>query len=115
MSTVSKEVEGSTVTAAPDVVAGSTATTTSQPGEGGSTVSQSGTTTSGVADSTLSKSGKSSGRPKRITMAGMIYHANEVLKWAMDPKMGGLHPALFGPALKGIAFIEIVEVGFIFR
>jgi hypothetical protein len=45
----------------------------------------------------------------------MIYHANEVLKWALDPKTGGLHPDLFGPALRGVAFFEIVEVGFIFR
>lgn len=54
--------------------------------------------------------------PKRITMPGMIYHANEVLNWALDPATGiGLHPSLFGPSLLGIAFIEIVEVGFIFR
>jgi hypothetical protein len=54
--------------------------------------------------------------PKRITMPGMIYHANKVLNWALDPTTGGgLHPSLFGPSLFGIAFIEIVEVGFIFR
>jgi len=53
-------------------------------------------------------------RPKRITMPGMIYNANQVLDWAMDPKTGGLHPELFGPSLKGIAFFNIVEVGFIF-
>jgi len=52
--------------------------------------------------------------PKRITMPGMIWQANEVLKWAMDPKTGGLHPELFGPSLLGIAFISIVEAGFIF-
>jgi hypothetical protein len=45
----------------------------------------------------------------------MIYHANEVLKWAMDPETGGLHPELFNTSLKGIAFFEIVEVGFVFR
>lgn len=44
----------------------------------------------------------------------MIYHANEVLKWAMDPNTGGLHPDLFGPSLQGICFFEIVELGFIF-
>jgi lipid-binding SYLF domain-containing protein len=32
----------------------------------------------------------------------------------MDPNTGGLHPELFGPSLLGIAFINIVEVGFIF-
>lgn len=32
----------------------------------------------------------------------------------MDPKTGGLHPELFGPDLLGIAFINIVEAGFIF-
>lgn len=32
----------------------------------------------------------------------------------MDPKSGGLHPDLFGPALLGIAFVTIVEGGFIF-
>jgi lipid-binding SYLF domain-containing protein len=37
-----------------------------------------------------------------------------VLEWVMDPKTGGLHPKLFGPSLVGIAFINIVEVGFIF-
>ncbi|KAL3924741.1 MAG: hypothetical protein SGARI_005975, partial [Bacillariaceae sp.] len=44
----------------------------------------------------------------------MVYHANEVLKWAMDPNTGGLHPDLFGPSLLGVAFFEIVEAGFIF-
>lgn len=53
-------------------------------------------------------------RPKRITMPGMIYDANEVLSWALDPNTGGLHPELFGPSLLGIAFITIVEAGFIF-
>ncbi|CAB9500505.1 LAS seventeen-binding protein 3 [Seminavis robusta] len=53
-------------------------------------------------------------RPKRITMPGMIYDANEVLGWAMDPNTGGLHPELFGPSLLGIAFITIVEAGFVF-
>lgn len=32
----------------------------------------------------------------------------------MDPKTGGVHPELFGPPLKGICFINIVEAGFIF-
>lgn len=32
----------------------------------------------------------------------------------MDPNTGGLHPELFSPALKGIAFITIVEAGFVF-
>jgi lipid-binding SYLF domain-containing protein len=32
----------------------------------------------------------------------------------MDPNMGGIHPQLFGPSLKGICFINIVEVGFVF-
>ena len=40
--------------------------------------------------------------------------ANQVLDWAMDPNTGGLHPALFSPSLKGIAFITIVEAGFVF-
>ena len=40
--------------------------------------------------------------------------ANEVLKWAMDPNTGGLHPDLFGPSLLGICFINIVEAGFVF-
>lgn len=53
-------------------------------------------------------------RPKRITMPGMIYDANQVLEWAMDPNTGGLHPELFGPGLKGIAFLTIVEAGFVF-
>mmetsp|Transcript_25002 Transcript_25002/g.44320 ORF Transcript_25002/g.44320 Transcript_25002/m.44320 type:complete len:215 (-) Transcript_25002:83-727(-) len=53
-------------------------------------------------------------KPKRITMPGMIYHANEVMKWAMDPNCGGLHPDLFGPSLCGLAFFEIVEAGFVF-
>jgi len=53
-------------------------------------------------------------RPKRITMPGMIYDANQVLEWALDPNTGGLHPELFSPALLGIAFITIVEAGFVF-
>lgn len=40
--------------------------------------------------------------------------ANTVLGWVMDPKTGGIHPQLFGPILKGICFINIVEVGFVF-
>lgn len=32
----------------------------------------------------------------------------------MDPKSGGIHPDLFGPSLKGVAFINIVEAGFVF-
>ena len=32
----------------------------------------------------------------------------------MDPNTGGIHPDLFGPSLLGIAFINIVEAGFIF-
>lgn len=32
----------------------------------------------------------------------------------MDPNTGGIHPDLFGPSLKGIAFINIVEAGFVF-
>jgi len=56
----------------------------------------------------------SSKSPKLITMQGMIWKANEVLSWVLDPKTGGVHPDLFGPGLLGIAFINIVEVGFIF-
>jgi lipid-binding SYLF domain-containing protein len=37
-----------------------------------------------------------------------------VLEWVLDPNMGGIHPGLFGPSLKGICFINIVEVGFVF-
>jgi lipid-binding SYLF domain-containing protein len=37
-----------------------------------------------------------------------------VLGWALDPTLGGLHPDLFGPSLLGIAFITIVEAGFVF-
>lgn len=44
----------------------------------------------------------------------LLLQANEVLKWAMDPNTGGLHPDLFGPSLLGICFINIVEAGFIF-
>jgi lipid-binding SYLF domain-containing protein len=36
-----------------------------------------------------------------------------VLGWALDPNTGGLHPDLFGPSLLGIAFITIVEAGFV--
>jgi lipid-binding SYLF domain-containing protein len=32
----------------------------------------------------------------------------------MDPKIGGLHPDLFGPGLRGISFISIAEAGFVF-
>lgn len=44
----------------------------------------------------------------------MIYDANEVLQWAMDPNAGGLHPGLFGPGLLGISFMTIVEIAFLF-
>ena len=50
---------------------------------------------------------------QKIIMLELL-QANEVLKWAMDPKTGGLHPDLFGPSLLGICFINIVEAGFIF-
>lgn len=32
----------------------------------------------------------------------------------MDPKQGGLHPDLFGPGLYGLAFMTIIEAGFVF-
>ena len=49
-----------------------------------------------------------------MTRVVCITQANKVLEWIMDPKTGGVHPELFGPLLKGICFINIVEVGFIF-
>jgi lipid-binding SYLF domain-containing protein len=52
-------------------------------------------------------------RPNRTTMAGMIYNSHQVLEWVLDPKTGGIDPALFGPSLKGICFISVVEAGFI--
>ena len=32
----------------------------------------------------------------------------------MDPNSGGLHPDLFGPGLCGLAFMTIIEAGFVF-
>lgn len=44
----------------------------------------------------------------------MIWNANQVLSWVLDPKTGGVNPALFGPSLLGIAIINVAEVGFVF-
>ena len=44
----------------------------------------------------------------------VIWNANQVLSWVLDPNTGGIHPALFGPSLLGIAFINVVEAGFVF-
>ncbi|KAG7371352.1 Las17-binding protein actin regulator [Nitzschia inconspicua] len=53
-------------------------------------------------------------RPRRITMAGMIYDANHILERALDPNTSGLHPGLFDDDLLGIGFYTIWEAGLIF-
>jgi SH3 domain-containing YSC84-like protein 1 len=44
----------------------------------------------------------------------VIWNANQVLSWVLDPKTGGVNPELFGPSLLGIAIINVVEAGFVF-
>ena len=53
-------------------------------------------------------------KPKLTSMSWMISEANKVLDWIMDPKCGGVDPALFGPDLQGIAFITNVEAACVF-
>mmetsp|Transcript_22958 Transcript_22958/g.54473 ORF Transcript_22958/g.54473 Transcript_22958/m.54473 type:complete len:358 (+) Transcript_22958:1475-2548(+) len=70
--------------------------------------------TGGKSNSSRSLTPTTQNRPRRITMAGMIYDANRILEQAMDPKKDGLHPGLFDPDLLGIAFMTVWEAGLIF-
>jgi SH3 domain-containing YSC84-like protein 1 len=49
-----------------------------------------------------------------IDSFAVIWNANQVLSWVLDPKTGGVNPELFGPSLLGIAIINVVEAGFVF-
>jgi lipid-binding SYLF domain-containing protein len=93
------------------------------------------------SSSSESSSNRTIRRPRRITMAGMIFDvstsefrmklslnsnkffthifclfskANQSLERAMDPKTSGLHPKLFSQDLLGIGFYTVWEAGLIF-